>query len=356
MALPFLSARRPPLLGVDISTTAVKLVELGRKGEQYRVEAFAVEPLPREGLQDDAALEPEVVGEAVKRALKRSGSRNKLAAVALPASFVITKVIPMPANFSEDEMEGQIQLEADQYIPYPLEEVSLDFQVLGPSEKSEEMVDVLLAASRSENVELRVASLDVAGLTTKVVDVETYAVENALAGIVARLPEGGAGKLVALVDIGASTTTLQVVRDGMTVYTREESFGGNSLIEDVMARYGLSFEEAARARRQGELPDDYQSELLGPFKDRLAGTVYGALQAFYGNSEFNQVDHLLLSGGCASIEGIAEYVASRTALVGIQAANPFEGMELSSKVKEAQLMADAPALMIACGLAMRSFD
>lgn len=356
MALPFLSAKRPPLLGVDITTTSVKLVELSRKGEQYRVEGYAIEPLPADAVRDDAIQDPEVVGEVIKRAVKRSASRNKLAAVALPAPFVITKVIPMPSNFSEDEMEGQIQLEADQYIPYPLEEVSLDFQVVGGSEKSEDMVDVLLAAARSENVELRVASLDVAGLTTKVVDVETYAVENTLGLITATLPERAEGKLVALIDIGASKMNLQVVKDGETLYTREESFGGNSLIEDIMARYGLSHEEAARARRQGELPEDYLSELLNPFKDRLAGNVYSALQNFYSTSEFNQIDHLLLSGGCASIEGIAEYVASRTALVGVQVVNPFAGMEFSSKVKEAQLAADAPSLMIACGLAMRSFD
>ncbi|GAB6041178.1 pilus assembly protein PilM [Endothiovibrio diazotrophicus] len=356
MALPFLSARRPPLLGVDISTTAVKLVELSRKGERYRVEAYAIEPLPNDTVQDDVIREVELVGEAIKRAVKRAGTRNKLAVVALPASFVITKVIPMPSNFSEDEMEGQIQLEADQYIPYPLEEVSLDFQVLGSSEKSDEMVDVLLAAARSENVEMRVASLDAAGLSAKVVDIETYAVENALSRRVAAMPDGGAGRLVALVDIGAAKTGLQVMRDGATLYTREEPFGGNVLIQEIMARYGLSFEEAARARRQGELPDDFRSELLGPFKDRLASTVYSALQTFYSNTEFNQVDQLLLSGGCATIDGIADHVASRTGLVGVQVFDPLEGMTPPAKVKEEQLRADAPSLVIACGLAMRSFD
>ena len=173
------SPKAPPLIGVDISSTAVKLLQLSQSGGRYRVEHYAVEPLPPNAVVEKNIVEVEAVGEAIRRALSRSGAKTKFAAAAVAGSAVITKVIPMPADLSEEDLEGQIQLEANQYIPYPIEEVSLDFEPLGPVKDNPDMVNVLLAASRTENVDLRVAALDLAGLTAKVVDVEAFAMENA---------------------------------------------------------------------------------------------------------------------------------------------------------------------------------
>jgi len=355
--LPFLSANKAPLVGLDISTTSVKLVELSRKGGQYRLESYAVEPMPQNVVEGDDIKDLEAAGEAIKRAIKRSGTRAKFAAVAVPASAVITKVIAMPAALSADDMETQIQLEADQYIPYPLEEVNIDFEVLGPSEHKEGMVDVLLAASRTENVDNRVAAVDVAGLTTRVVDVESYVVENAVIELIAHaLPEQGAGQIIAILDVGSIKTTLHVIHDLKAVYTRDESFGGRQLTEEIMNRYGLSYEDAYRAKRQGELPDDYRTEVLAPFKDLMANQVYRALQFFYSSSEFTRVDRILLAGGSAAIPGIDELVRAKTGVSEVAVANPYATMAASAKVNVPALATDGPSLLTAGGLALRSFD
>ncbi len=347
--------KQPVVLGLDISSTAIKLLELSQSGDRLRVESYAVEPLPANSVIEKNIADVEAVGDAIKRAVKRSASRTKLAAVAVAGSAVITKIIAMPAALTEDEMEQQIELEADQYIPYPLEEVNLDFEVIGPSENDPERIDVLLAASRSENVDIRIAAIELAGLKAKIVDVEAYAIENAFSLLIPQLPEQGIDQTIAIIDIGATMTTLNVMHDRKTIYTREQVFGGKQLTEEIQRRYGLSYEEAGMAKRQGGLPDNYVPEVLEPFKDAMTQQVSRSLQFFYGSSQYNNVDHIVLAGGSAMIPGIDEMIANKLG-VHTSVANPFTNMTLASRVKAQSLSNDAPALMIAAGLAMRSFD
>ncbi len=347
--------KQPVVLGLDISSTAIKLLELGQSGDRFRVESYAVEPLPANSVIEKNIADVEAVGDAIKRAVKRSASRTKLAAVAVAGSAVITKIIAMPASLTEDEMEQQIEMEADQYIPYPLEEVNLDFEVIGPSENDPERIDVLLAASRSENVDIRIAAIELAGLKAKIVDVEAYAMENAFSLLIPQLPEQGIDQTIAVIDIGATMTTLNVMHDRKTIYTREQVFGGKQLTEEIQRRYGLSYEEAGMAKRQGGLPDNYVPEVLEPFKDAMTQQVSRSLQFFYGSSQYNNVDHIVLAGGSAMIPGIDEMIANKLG-VHTSVANPFTNMTLASRVKAQSLSNDAPALMIAAGLAMRSFD
>jgi type IV pilus assembly protein PilM len=349
-----LSTKTPPLIGVDISSTAVKLLQLSHSGGRYRVEHYAVEPLPPNAVVEKNIVEVEAVGEAIKRALARSGAKSKFAAAAVAGSAVITKVIPMPADLSEDDLEGQIQAEANQYIPYPLEEVSLDFEVLGPVKDNPDMMNVLLAASRTENVDVRVAALDIGGLASRVVDVEAFAMENAFKLIADQLsvPKDAT---VAVVDIGATMTTLIVLKNQRTIYTREQVFGGKQLTDEVMRRYGLSYEEAGLAKRQGGLPESYEIEVLEPFKEAMVQQISRLLQFFFAGSEYSKVDQVVLAGGCASIAGIGDMIEEQLGVPAL-VANPLAGMSLSSRVQAQTLTQDAPALMIACGLALRSFD
>jgi type IV pilus assembly protein PilM len=337
----------------------VKLLELsqtvGRAGSNYRVEAYSVEPLPSNAVVEKNIAEVDAVGEAIRTALKRSGSKAKHAAVAVSGSAVITKVISMPASLSDQDLESQIQLEADQYIPYPLEEVNIDFEVMGPAEKNPELVDVLLAASRSENVDDRVAALELAGLTAAVVDVEAYAMENACTQLVDQLSDGGEEQTIAIVDVGATTTTLNVLHNKKIIYTREQNFGGRQLTEEIQRRYGLSMEEAGMAKRQGGLPDNYVPEVLDPFKEAMAQQVSRSLQFFFSSSAYSSVEHIVLAGGSSSIPGVDDLIEEKLG-TSASVANPFANMSVSSKVKPQVLSADAPALMIACGLALRSFD
>jgi len=350
-----LGRKKPAILGLDISTTAVKLLELSLNGNRYRVESYAVEPLPPNSVIEKNIADVDAVGEAIKRAVKRSGTKAKEAAAAVAGSAVITKVISMSASLSDDDMEGQIQLEADQYIPYPLEEVNLDFEVIGPTEDDPERVDVLLAASRSENVDVRVDAIELAGLHAKVIDVEAYAMENAFALLKEQMPDNGLDKTIAVVDIGATMTTLNVLHDLKTIYTREQVFGGKQLTEEIQRRYGLSYEEAGMAKRQGGLPDNYGPEVLEPFKEAMAQQVSRSLQFFFSSSQYNSVDHIVLAGGSSSISGIDDLIEQNQG-VSTTVANPFTNMVISPRIKAQVLSNDAPALMIACGLALRGFD
>ena len=343
------------LLGIDISSTSVKLIELSRSGSRYRVESYAVEPLPANAVVEKNIVELEGVGQALNRVLAKAKTGGKSAAVAVSGSAVITKTIEMEAGLNDDELENQLKIEADQYIPYPLEEVAIDFEVQGPAARSPGRVEVLLAACRKENVEIREAALALAGLTAKVVDVEAYALERAYGLLSSQLGSGHDELTVALVDIGATMTTLSVLHNGRTIYTREQLFGGRQLTEEIQRRYGLSMEEAGLAKKQGGLPDDYDSEVLQPFKDAVVQQVSRSLQFFFAAGQFHDVDYILLAGGTASIAGLDRLIQQK---IGTQTlvANPFADMALCSKVNAGALASDAPSLMIACGLALRSFD
>ena len=344
------------MLGLDISSTSVKLLELSRSGGKYRVESYGVEPLPENAVVEKNISDVEGVGEAIQRLIERAKTKVKLAAVAVAGSAVITRTIEMPANLSEDEMETNLRTEADQYIPYPLEEVALDFEVQGPSPRAEDQVEVLLAACRRENVEMRQAALELGGLKAKVVDIEAHCMQRAFELVREQFTgEGGEDQIIAIIDIGATMTTLSVLTNSGTPYTREQLFGGKQLTEEIQRRYSLSVEEAGLAKKQGGLPDDYETEVLQPFKEAVVQQVTRSLQFFYSSSAFDDVDHIILAGGTSSIEGLADMVAAKLGTP-TSIANPFVNMTLSSKVNEVNLNNDAPALMIACGLAMRSFD
>ena len=344
-----------PVIGLDISSTAIKLLELSRHGDRYRVESYSVEPLLTNSVVEKNITDMESVGDSIRRAVKRSGTKTRNVAVAVAGSAVITKVITMQADLSGEEMASQIELEADQYIPYALDEVNLDFEIIGGSEADPDKVDVLLAASRSENVDVRVGAAELGGLVPKIVDVEAFALENAFTLLAEDLPGGGMGQTVALVDIGATMTTLSVLHDAKIIYAREQVFGGKQLTEEIQRRYGLTYEEAGLAKRQGGLPDNYGPEVLEPFKESMGQQVNRSLQFFYSSSQYGQVGRIILAGGCAAIEGADEIIAAKTGCE-VTIANPFANMSLSPKVREEVLQNDAPSLLIACGLAMRTVD
>ena len=351
-----LTAKSRPLLGLDITTSSVKLIELSMSGGQYRVESYAAEATPPNSINEKAIVDANAVGDAIKRAVKRAGARAKDAAVAISGDAAITKVIQMPRTLGSNELEGQVEMQADQYIPFPMEEVSFDFEVIGPSEKDPDMLDVLLVATRSENVEQRIAACAAAGLTARIVDVEAFALENACRLLTHQMPDGGLGRVIAVVDFGASSTTFSVLRDLKVIYTRDFAFGGQQLTEEVMRTYGLSMEEAGRAKKEGGLPGNYETEVLSPFIDDMCQQVSRSLQFFLASGAGReQPEQILICGGCANIPGAAEMIQSRVGIES-QRGDPLGQMKVSQKAKAQAVKKDATALLTACGLALRSFD
>jgi type IV pilus assembly protein PilM len=344
------------LLGLDVTTSSVKLVELAEAGRGFRVESFAAEPTPANAINDKAIVDAEAVGEAIRRAVKRSGTKARDAAVAISGDAAITKVIQMPRNLSEADLEGQVELQADQYIPFPMEEVSFDFETIGESERDPDMLDVLLVATRTENVEQRQAAVEAAGLTARVVDVEAFAVENACSLLTHQMPEGGSEKFIAIVDFGASTTTFSVLHNLKVIYTRDFAFGGQQLTEEIMRTYGLSLEDAGRAKKEGGLPSNYQPEVLDAFMDDMSQQVSRSLQFFLASGTGrDQPDQVLVCGGCANIPGVADVIGSRIGIA-TEIGDPLGQMKLSSRAKSHGVQKDATALLTACGLALRGFD
>lgn len=345
--------KKPYLLGIDISSSAVKVLELAKKGDKYSVQAYAAEPLPHHSVVGRKIVNEDEVAGAIKRAVRRSGTKIKQVAVAAPANSVITKTISYPAGLSDRAIEEQIMVEAESLIPYPLEDVHLDFEVLGPSAIDVNVVDVLLVASRSENIETQCGVLEKAGLEAKLVDIEVHAVENAFNLLTKQLTNHGQGLTVAIVDVGSDMTILYILADGKVIFTREQAFGGNMLTEDIVRHYGMSHQKAGRAQKEHDLPDDYDLKLLEPFKQAMATTVARALQFFFSTSTQHQsIDHVILAGGCASIHGIATVIEEEVG-VATSVADPFIDMTMSSKVKVKALIDDSPSTLIACGLALR---
>ncbi|TMH41412.1 MAG: pilus assembly protein PilM [Betaproteobacteria bacterium] len=322
MDFDLFTPKAPPLFGLDISSSSVKMLEIVDAGKDtYRVERYAIEPLARDAVVDGNINNLEAVTDAVRRAHKRLGTRTKHVAMAVPTGAVITKKIVVPASLREEELEIQVESEANQYIPFALEEVNLDFQVVGPSAATPDEQEVMIAATRKEKVEDRVAVAESAGLKALVMDVESFAQQTALSLVVQALPNGGS----------------------------------NQLTQEIVTRYGMSPEEAENAKRSGGLPDDFEAEVLRPFMENLATEIQRALQFFFTSTQYHSVEHILLAGGSAVIPGLDEVVNTR-AQVPTSVANPFAQMQTSPRVQLKRLIVDAPSLIVACGLAMRRFD
>jgi type IV pilus assembly protein PilM len=354
--LDALSARTPPMLGLDISSTAVKLVELADAGRgMLRIERYAIEALPREAMSDGNIANLDLVADALRRALKELGSRVRNVAMALPSSAVITKKIVVPATLTGIELENQVESEANQVIPFSLDEVNLDFQVLGALPNSPTDNQVLLAAARKEKVEDRVALAEAAGLKALVLDVEAYAGQSAFEQMAHLLPASAETLTVALIDIGAQAMHINILARGESVYLREHNFGASQLNHEIARRYGMTSEEAEQAKRRGRLPESYDLEVRQPYSETLAMEIGRALQLFTTSTQYNKVDQIILAGGGAILSGIEEIVSARTGAPTL-IANPFSKMALGSRVKPQALAVDAPSLFVACGLALRRFD
>ena len=342
-------------MGLDISSSSVKLVELSRdKAGNLVLDRCAIEPLERGWITDGNVEKFDEVAEAVRRLVKKSGTRTKNVAMALPASAVITKKIILPGGLSESELELQVESEANQYIPFSLDEVSLDFCVVGPSATSVGDVEVLIAASRKEKVQDRQGLAEAAGLKPIVVDVESYASRLATARLIENLPNKGVDTMVALFEVGALTTSMQVIRNDEVLYERDQAFGGAQLTQLIVRQYGFSPEEAESKKRSGDLPDDYETGVLKSFVESMAQEIGRALQFFFTSTPHNKVDYVMMAGGSSALPGLTESVTQQTSFACLLA-DPFDGMTIGSNVREKKMRREAASYLTSCGLALRRF-
>jgi type IV pilus assembly protein PilM len=349
--------KKRSLLGLDITTSSVKVVELSLVAGQYRVECLAVEPMPPNAISDRTVAAPQAVGEAIARAVRRSGSACREVAMAVSGTNNhLAKIIQMPVALREEELEIQIELQADQYLEVPVDELSLDFQIMSPSSRDRESVDVLLVASRMSLVSALRDAAGYAGLTPRVIDIESYAIENATQLLRHQMPDGGVDRVIALVDFGATSTTFTVLRDNKLAYSRDFNFGGQQLTESIMRSYGLTIEEAGRAKKEGGLPGNYQSDVLDPFIDDMNQQVIRARQFYMAaGNDREQPEKILVCGGCSNIPGVADLMASRLGIAA-EKADPIGQINVTPLARSQGAQREANSLIVALGLALRNFD
>jgi len=352
--LKLFEKKKEPVIGLDIGSTNVRLLQLSRHGSGYRIDHFALEALKEGAVVEKAVRDVEAVAEAISRAVRTSGTRAKACAIAVSGSAVFTKTISLPSDLAEADIESQVQIEANQYVPYPLDEVSLDFELLGPSPRNADMMDILLAASKSENVENRQDAIDAADLKAKVVDVEAFAIANAFELI--RNRDGiGRSEAVGLFDFGHDLSTLLVIRGERVIYTREHPFGGHQLLEETMRRYDMTIEQASFFERNEDAPEGFEEEVMEPFQLNIIHQISRALQFYASSNEYSNIGTIYLSGGVSSLQGLAPMIQQELGMT-TRVADPLSGMEIAHNVVIGALKRNASNLMIATGLALRGFD
>ena len=344
------------MLGLDISSTSAKLVELSmRKDGRLVLERCAtvsLEPPPSaEGLADNF----EQMASDVRLLIKKSQTKTKNVVMALPPTSVITKIISVTKAKSEQTFEVQVEQEATRFIPFPLDEVNLDYRVIGPSLADPHLLDVHLAVSRREKVQDIQDLAEAAGLNLVILDVSSYASRAAMKRLVDEKYGPSSDVLVALVELGANTTSVRVMQNDKVLYDRDQPFGGEQLTQLIAEYYHLPFDEAETKKRSGEFLPGYEAQVLAPFVENLSAEINRALQFFFANTAFRKIDSLMLAGGSASLPGLQASVAKITHCPCFLA-NPFEGMLMNEGVRLRNLKLQAPAFLIACGLALRRFS
>ncbi|MDX8384610.1 MAG: type IV pilus assembly protein PilM [Ghiorsea sp.] len=361
------SRKKESVMGIDISASAIKLIELAKDKNGYALKAFANIPLPRDAIVENTVIDSIAVSQALLDALETAGSSAKNVALAVSGNAVIIKVIQVPTA-TEFNLEAQIEFEADQHVPFDIEDVYLDFQIMGLSaeEDSDEM-DVVLVACKREIVDDYQLVLSEAGLTATCVDCAVFALENAVEetgvyaqdltevdAVEAMDGESEGGSAYALVNIGASLININIMRDGKMAFVRDQFYGGQNLTEAIQKSHGLSFQAAEEMKKNNF--SEIDPNVMEEFYSNLGSEIGRSLDFYGANHAEHPVQKILLSGGSSLIAGVDAELDSRLGIE-TEILNPFDGISISDKLFDVEeVRAIGPMMMVPVGLAMRGFD
>jgi len=349
------SRRQEELVGMDISSWGIKVVGLSGSMEQPVLDLLASARVPIGHIVDGKVIKMNEVAETLRSLLRKNRIKTTKVALALPSSAVITKKIMVQADLSPANMEAQVEEEARQYIPFPLEEVSLDFCHLGKNPQRPEMDDVLIAAARSDRVQNLQELVELANLEVGVVEVQSYALRLAAKRLVDIHLPGRDNAVVLLLKVGASRTLMQVSVGEAVVYERDQAIGGDQLTQRIAAHYSFSNDEAETKKISGALAKDFESSVLAPYVSTTVQVLERGMQFIYNSTPYSKVNQIFLTGGGAMVPGLAAAIS--TALQSpCTLINPFEGMSLAPQVRNNLRLQEAPLFIGACGLALRRFS
>jgi type IV pilus assembly protein PilM len=346
--LKLFRSKSQAVIGIDIGTHSVKLVELAGTYSNPRVIAWGVAPVPVGAFSENTISNAELIADTLNGLIVKSGAKGETVAVSVSSSHAITKVLGMPSDISDGEMEEQISIEALHFIPYPIDEVNIDFEVMGPSSVNDQENDVLLVACRRSIVDDYIDLIEDADLDLRYVDIDTYALER----VYRSLNSLGANsdQPVALFDIGSSSSHLMVVDDERVLYSRHQNFGASQLVKLIRKEYGVSVDEADEILHSSQPPGDFLTAVQEPFVEMLRQEISRALQFFYSSSSFSNIDSIVLSGASCSLNGLAGdlEVKMRTK---VSVLNPIANATV--QMNRDAINSVAPGLSIAFGLSLR---
>jgi type IV pilus assembly protein PilM len=289
------SSKKQRFIGIDLSPRSVKLVEMSTQGENRYLMAAAMMPLPPNAMDGMTVLDVDKVADAIKTCLRQSHFSTKDAVISVPDDATISRVIQLNENLTDNELEELVLLEADKYIPYPINEVYVDFDVIGKSAKPD-LVDVLMVASRAINVDSRIDILKRANLSPYAVDVECYAMERVFPYITYSVPSETRQKRIVLIDLGSVKSRLFLFDNGTVVLSRDESYGGYRLVELISEECHLSLDESQSKILAGDL-SQRELDIVKVFCDTMILHIKRSFQMIYSTTQFETIDALILSGG-----------------------------------------------------------
>lgn len=338
-------------IGLDVGTRFIKAVVLDKQGDQYTVQSVACEAINGNAFAERDIKDFDAVSNALKKVKNSLKTKSKLVAVAISGPSVLSKVVYMEPDQADHELEGQIEIEADSLIPYPLDEVYLDFEELGPSQAYPGKVEVLLTAAHKDQIDSRITLLREAPFEPKVMDVEGYALGNALR----KFQKGSDKGLVFCVHVGASLMHICVLKDGDVIYSKEHSFGMDSLIQDLSLVNGTERQQTEQALLNNTLPESWRENTYPLFLANLQQQINRAIQMYMGNGQQERPEHIVLAGGAANLSGLSADLGLDLG-ISVSVFNPFENMIISEKAAKQGANDMAPQLAVAAGLACRSFS
>jgi len=357
-ALPSISFNSNAIVGLDIGSSSVKAVELALKGKgrEFELTHLGVARLPSESIVQGAFLNSAAIVDTVREAVENGKIRAKNVAAAVSGHSVIVKKVSLPA-MTRDELDEQIRWEAEQYIPFDVNEVNLDFQILdaGHEGGSGGQMEVLLVAAKKDLIDDYVQVITEAGLVPTVIDVAAFAVENAFEANYTTAPD----EIVALVNIGAQVVNINILSRGSPAFTRDITTAGNQYTEEIQKTLSVSFDEAERIKLGGRKSDDSQDVVpqevehaMQSVTETVIGEISRSLDFFAATTADSRISRVVLSGGGASVAGFEKAFHDRTGLP-VEIMNPLSRMVPSSKFEPEFLEEMAPALGVGVGLALR---
>ncbi|WP_055732941.1 type IV pilus assembly protein PilM [Agarivorans gilvus] len=344
------------LLGIDFGSSTIKGLLLSKSSKGLKVEAVAEVDTPTGALVDNQVVSPEEITESLRELKRKLPSRNRQVATAVAGSHVITKVIYMDSSLSALELETQVELEAENSIPFPIDEISLDFEVLGVNESEPTRNNVLLSAARTEAVSIRAEVLANADFEAKIVDVESHALGRAWNYLLHQQDEEfDPQKVIALVDIGETTLNFAILNKGEVVYNRAQNFGGAQYTQQIASFYSLSVEEAKEMKVSGRLPENYEIDVFAQFVNGVIQNVRRQISLFLSSSGYKTIDAIALSGGSALSDELVFQMQSDLEMPVLKA-QPFHDCAVDRSIDREKLRHEGGKYMVALGLALRSFD